>query len=69
VKWKSSKSGKDKVDNSLKNFLFTLKNPHNIRVLISFSHSSTTNRYEHEREVRHDVPTHLWAFGEQCLNA
>jgi hypothetical protein len=30
VKWESSESGKDKADNSLKSFLFTLKNPHNI---------------------------------------
>jgi hypothetical protein len=30
MKWKSSKSGKDKADNSLESFLFTLKNPHNI---------------------------------------
>jgi hypothetical protein len=30
VKWESSIVGKDKADYSLKSFLFTMKNPHNI---------------------------------------
>jgi hypothetical protein len=30
VKWESSEFGKDKADDSLKSFLFTLTNPHNI---------------------------------------
>jgi hypothetical protein len=30
VEWESNRWGKNKADNSLKNFLFTLKNPHSI---------------------------------------
>jgi hypothetical protein len=34
VEWESDNDGKDKADPSLKSFLFTLKNPHNVPALI-----------------------------------